>query len=373
MRPDSRDAHLRRNRDVVYHGDDVAALRGELTVPGSRDWPGQRNAPYQPEAPTQLRPASSRPDSAPGPDRPDAARPAERLASDDQHARWSRDDMRQRLERLPPGHPSSPRTDAPDRNESASSRQVDAVKRDFWSEVPRFLRAWADHVLRWPAERAAAAVDRSRDPAGSWRGDGNQYLNPEQHAQAKDEIIKVRQREAVLTEHMGETQRENSHGGWLEGLEHRRKGDDRLKEKIAEKIEHEPGKAFDGVVREISDAIRYTFCFDSESYSDGYWDVKQRLEERGHSMIYSKNHWHDDPEYKGINTRWITSEGQRFEVQFHTAESYYAKQKITHKSYERLRNPLTQDDERQELRSFQQEVCSWIAAPEGVTRIADYL
>ena len=43
-------------------------------------------------------------------------------------------------------------------------------------------------------------------------------------------------------------------------------------------------------------------------------------------MIYSKNHWRDDPEYKGINTRWITPEGQRFEVQFHTAESFHAKQ-----------------------------------------------
>jgi hypothetical protein len=347
-------------------------LREDLTVPGSRDWPAQQNAPDQQNAPTQLRSASPRPDSAPGPERSDAAGPVDRLAADEQHARWSRDDLRQRLERLPPGHPSSPRTDAPDRTDPTGTRQVDAVERDLWSEVPRFLRAWADHVFRWPAEWVAAAVDRSRDPAGSWRGDGNQYLNPEQHAQAKDEIIKVRQREALLTEHMGETQRENSHGGWLEGLEHRRKGDDRLKEKIAEKIEHEPGKTFDGVVRQISDAIRYTFCFESVNYSDGYWDVKQRLEERGHSMIYSKNHWRDDPEYKGINTRWVTPGGQRFEVQFHTAESCYAKQEITHKSYERLRNPLTQDDERQELGSFQQEVCSWITLPEGVTTITDY-
>ena len=59
-------------------------------------------------------------------------------------------------------------------------------------------------------------------------------------------------------------------------------------------------------------------------------------------MIYSKNHWRDDPEYKGINTRWVTPEGQRYEVQFHTAESFHAKQQVTHEAYERLRNPLTQ-------------------------------
>ena len=89
-------------------------------------------------------------------------------------------------------------------------------------------------------------------------------------------------------------------------------------------------------------------------------------------MIYSKNHWRDDPEYKGVNTRWVTAENQRFEVQFHTAESFYAKQELTHKSYERLRNPLTQDEERQELRSFQREVCSWIPVPEDATTIPDY-
>ena len=44
-------------------------------------------------------------------------------------------------------------------------------------------------------------------------------------------------------------------------------------------------------------------------------------------------------EYKGINTRWVTQEGQRFEVQFHTSESFHAKQNVTHDAYERLRNP----------------------------------
>ena len=82
-------------------------------------------------------------------------------------------------------------------------------------------------------------------------------------------------------------------------------------------------------------------------------------------MIYSKNHWRDDLEYKGINTRWVTPEGQRFEVQFHTAESFHAKQQITHKAYERVRNPLTaMMTSGGDIEAFQREVCSWIAMPE---------
>jgi hypothetical protein len=326
------------------------------------------------------------------PDRLDETQTADRASSLDQPAPWSRADLQQRLERLPPGHPSSARVadlsrdqlrdrDVPspkDKTEQDNGagthpdREPDAVKRDYWREAPRFFRAWADHVGRWPAEKVAAAVDRSRDPAGSWRGDGNQYLSPEQHAQAKDVIAGVRTAEKTLTKQVGETEQENACGGWLVGLEFRRKGEDRLKEKIAEKIEHEPGRTAVGVLRQINDAIRYTFCFEPANYADGYREVKQRFEARDYSMIYSRNHWRDDPEYKGVNTRWVTPEGQRFEVQFHTAQSFHAKQQVTHKSYERLRNPLTQDDERQELRAFQRDVCSWLTIPEGAAAIADY-
>jgi hypothetical protein len=250
--------------------------------------------------------------------------------------------------------------------------EVPEVHRSYWSEVPRFLRDWGNHVDKWPAERVAAAVDRSRDPAGSWRGDGNQYLDPDQHAQTNDLIAEVAKAEKSLTRHMREIEHDNAHGGWLEGLEHRRKGEERLKEKIAEKVEHEPGKSLPKALRQVADAIRYTFCFEPDKYSDGYADVKELLEARDYQLIFSRNNWPDNPEYKGINTRWATPDGQRFEVQFHTRESHDAKEEVTHFSYERLRNPLTPANERPELHSYQREVCSWIAEPKGVTAIADY-
>jgi hypothetical protein len=321
---------------------------------------------------------------SPGPERPaatdvpaerrdlPAADATDRLSVAREPERWSKADLRQRLERLPPGHPSSVSRDEPDAIERHGPRLADEPKRDYWGEVPRFLRAWADHVRRWPEERVASEVDRSKDPAGSWRGDGNQYLDPEQHAQANEVIAGVARTEKKITEHMKQVDRDNTHGGWLEGLAHRLKGEERLKEKIAEKIEHEPDRSPAKAAQKIGDTIRYTFCFAQGQYASGHEDVKQRLEASGYQMIYSKNHWPDDPEYKGINTRWITPYGQRFEVQFHTPESYHAKEEVTHRSYERLRSPLTQDDERYELREYQQQVCRWITVPEGTPVIADY-
>ena len=189
-------------------------------MPGSSDRLGQSYAPDQPARP----------------DAPGRLQPADHLAADAQSPRWSRDDLRQRLERLPPGHPSSLPGDGrsrPDhgRGEAQADHRADAVKRDFWTEVPGFLRAWAEHVRRWPAERVTAAIDRSRDPAGSWRGDGNQYLDPEQHQQARNVIELVRGREEKITEDIRAVERENTRGGWLEGLDHRLKGDERLKKR----------------------------------------------------------------------------------------------------------------------------------------------
>ena len=120
----------------------------------------------------------------------------------------------------------------------------------------------------------------------------------------------------------------------------------------------------------IPDAIRFTYCFQAENYTRGYYDIRERLESRGHEMYYSKNYW-TNPEYKGVNTRWVTPGGQRFEVQFHTPDSFHAKEQVTHLAYERIRDSTTSRAELRELNAFQREVSSWIQVPDGATDIPD--
>src|SRR6185437_13915328 len=97
----------------------AALSRREPSVPGSPDRP---LAPDQPaETPQRLRVAG-----------PDSARLTDRPADADRPAPWSRPDLRQRLDRLPPGHPSSP--DLATQREAAP----DAHERSYWNEVPRF-------------------------------------------------------------------------------------------------------------------------------------------------------------------------------------------------------------------------------------------
>ncbi len=229
-------------------------------------------------------------------------------------------------------------------------------QRGYRDDVPGFLDMWVDHQRRWPTGQRPA-TDRSADS--------------ERHAETADAIAHMRKAEPGLSADAQAFVQENDHGGWLAGFEHRLKGEDRLNEKITEKLEAEPGMTASHALREVADAIRYTYCFQPENYTRGYYDIKERFESRGYEMYYSNNWW-TNPEYKGINTRWVTPDAQRFEVQFHTPDSFHAKHFVTHDAYKRIRDPATSRAELRELHAFQRAVSSRIQVPDGAADIPDY-
>jgi hypothetical protein len=95
------------------------------------------------------------------------------------------------------------------------------------------------------------------------------------------------------------------------------------------------------------------------------------MKDQGFDLIRLKNFW-EDREYKGINSQWRDSEtSQIFEMQFHTRESFEAKQ-ITHKAYERMNNLNITDEEASALHSYQHEVSSIVPIPNGAKDIPEY-
>ncbi len=235
--------------------------------------------------------------------------------------------------------------------------------RDYWTGVPSFLADWQRHTDRWLGKWYMESDPQGKEPYYD--------VSPDRRAGAADAIARLPGAEPRISDTLKQTERENPHQGRLVGFEYRIKGKDRLMGKALESLEAQPGATPEEAVGHIPDAIRYTFCFRGDDYFAGYYDAKERLESCDYEMYYSKNSW-PDTEYKGINTRWVTPEGQRFEVQFHTAESFHAKQEVTHQAYERIRDPRTSRTEREDLHEFQREVSSWIPAPRRATEIPDY-
>jgi hypothetical protein len=139
---------------------------------------------------------------------------------------------------------------------------------------------------------------------------------------------------------------------------------------VSDELQAKPDRSIATISENMPDAVRYTFQFDRDDYTDGYWNTLDCIERHGYEMEFSRNSW-EGTQYKGINTRWRTPAGQIFEVQFHTPESFEAKQ-LTHTAYERIRSPVASDQERDELYQFQSEVSASIPVPADALMIPGY-
>ncbi len=152
----------------------------------------------------------------------------------------------------------------------------------------------------------------------------------------------------------------------LVGLEHRLKDDDRVKARIAEDIPVK-GRTADEAFATVGDAIRFTFQYPADRYTEGVLGDLGQLTAQGFTEVHRRNFWTRPAEHTGIVSCWREpASGVLLEVQFHTRPSYEAWQ-LTHPAYERLRHPHTSDAERAELKAFLRMVYS-VFSPEPASR-----
>jgi hypothetical protein len=239
-----------------------------------------------------------------------------------------------------------------------------------WAETAELSRwMWTEYKRRWPPEDRPP-VDRSADPPGSWRGDSNRFLSAAVNTDLEQECDHIAdlERETISPKlHDVESCDPDRH---LIAFEHRLKGRDRIKEKVADSIRlkhHTPEEA----ISLLPDTIRYTFQYDEARYTHGVLADISHMKEHGFKLDVLKNSWSGD-QYKGINSQWThLDSGQRFEVQFHTRISFEAKQ-ITHASYERLRSKQADAFEELVLEAFQKKVAAEVPTPHRAAEIPDY-
>ena len=125
----------------------------------------------------------------------------------------------------------------------------------------------------------------------------------------------------------------------MAGLEYALKS----KSSLARKIETEmlnAGIHADEAVADMKDVLRYTMLLDADNFTQSYQKVVGELLARGYHMPIIKNTWRNGMMYKGINTN-LVKDGQVFELQFHTRESFDLKNGKLHELYEEWRLPST--------------------------------
>src|SRR5580658_3663733 len=126
-----------------------------------------------------------------------------------------------------------------------SRAYVEAEEPSYAAEVPRLQRMWADHLHRWPADH------QPRTPL---------QLSPDRDAEATAAIARVREAEPAITADVLSVEQQNTCGARLEGIDHRLKGEPRLKEKVAALLDAEPDQTACDALQRVPDGIRFTFC-----------------------------------------------------------------------------------------------------------------
>lgn len=242
------------------------------------------------------------------------------------------------------------------------------VASEAWAgAVPALRAAWENHKTRNPERNRAAP---RTTPDGAWVAGEHRRLTPEQNAEATKacaDLADEGTRDILPALKRVESADPSRR---LAGLKHFLKGEDRLKEKIAERLEAKPGRTVRQAISGISDPVRFTFTYSPQRYADGVLADVELIKAEGFELLKLKNLWSNE-QYKGINGQWCRREtGLRVEVQFHTHESLAAKE-LTHEAYERIRSSAS-PAERGELEVFQRQANMFLVTPERAAEIEDY-
>lgn len=146
-----------------------------------------------------------------------------------------------------------------------------------------------------------------------------------------------------------------------EGLEFRIKDKSSYLRKI--KSNYSP----DGNSYEIKDILRYTYTASPNALAEKTILSIDEFNKSGYNTIEVKNSWIDNQNpYKGINTTVKASNGQKFEMQYHTPESFALKNGKLHELYEKAR---VLDPKSSEFLAFQDEMFNLsdkLTIPEGI-------
>lgn len=158
-------------------------------------------------------------------------------------------------------------------------------------------------------------------------------------------------------------------GGKLVGLENRLKSPSSIKRKIEAEVADGFSKSLS--LNKIRDAIRYTTIFKEGDFVTRYKAMQYLLAIKGYKTIIVKNTWKNDSAYKGVNTFIQNEDGDVFEMQYHTQQSFDLKNGLLHELYEQFRNPKTPFHEKEKLLLEMRKLSSKIKVPKGIELIED--
>jgi hypothetical protein len=220
--------------------------------------------------------------------------------------------------------------------------RANGVARDHWAKaVPELRSAWEKIKEKYGYEEQQEPAPQA--DGGAWHGKGGRTLDAAQNEEIDRGYARIREAgEKTIIPGILSVEAEDP-TRCLAGFDKRFKGEDRLKEKIADRIRskgHTPEEA----LARLPDVVRCTYEYGETTYTADVQKDMQRLEAEGSLS------WNAVIPGTMTSTGASIPDGEKpesgvmFEVQFHTHASLEAKE-LTHNAYERVRSITEQTPE----------------------------
>lgn len=172
---------------------------------------------------------------------------------------------------------------------------------------------------------------------------------------------KAVENEPEITKHVKDVAKQT--GMNMEGLDYRLK----TKESYLGKIKREYSP--EGNTYEVKDIIRYTYTATAKDLVPKAEKAIELHKDAGYNTDRIKNSWLDSHNpYNGVNTILSSPNGQKFEIQYHTPESYAVKDQM-HKDYESWRKLDPSSKEAIELRKKMLTQSQGMEVPADIERV----
>ncbi|MFF7726033.1 hypothetical protein [Streptomyces sp. NPDC008001] len=168
------------------------------------------------------------------------------------------------------------------------------------------VTAWKDDTPG-PGRRAELTVEQNQAVTDRWEAARAAHKGLDAAVEAVEQALR------------------DTHGAKLEGKQHRLMGLKAFRRKVA--LQLDDRVPLDKILRTVRDLNRYTLTFVPDSYTEGVRHTYALLHERGYAIVpgTEQNTW-EDPVHKAFRAVWqLPDGGIRFEIAFHTPDSYWVK------------------------------------------------
>lgn len=126
----------------------------------------------------------------------------------------------------------------------------------------------------------------------------------------------------------------NQYGGQMVGLEYRLKRPTSLYRKAFAEINEQRKKGnlnygIEDAIKDMKDVARFTIALnEDDEFANNVVKYMNAMKKMGYNPVKFKNSMLADSPYKGVNTNFADPEGNIFELQFHTPNSMWRKERI---------------------------------------------